>query len=313
MSELLQLPYFTQDEHAIKYLGQYTYLELDGFDLASPVGKNLLLAEGICVNKTVFPEAADGSKIVVLEPHPDDLALSASGYAMDVMAAGGMCQIINLFSKTDINRFPWQDKVTITEEELENLRLQESHLAVEEFLGQQFTSMRLPLASKRNYEEIFAEEHHDHELVTRVGDTLARIIAELDADTILSPLAVQGHIDHLVTFDLAMFVKHALGNQVEIVLYEDYPYTRNKNAYSRRLREVMDKHQLTQEYITVDDHLDSMADMAIIYRSQFDDVNRDQMLAIMREDLRATALEARAEGVAIRAECAQRYWRVHEG
>jgi hypothetical protein len=74
----------------------------------------------------------------------------------------------------------------------------------------------------------------------------------------------------------------------------------------------MNSHLLSEEYISVDDYLGSMADMAIIYRSQFDDINRDQMYAIMRGDFRATALETRAEEATMHAECAQRYWRVHE-
>lgn len=314
MSEVLQLPYFVQGEHDIKYLGQYSYLETDGLDLASQVGQRILLAEGICVKRPDLPTATEpeSHRLVVLEPHPDDLALSASGYVMNSIAAGGICRAINLFSRTATDRFPWQGKVTISEDDFESLRLQESSLAVEEFLGQQFTSLRLPLASKRGYQEIFSESHNDHELVRRVSDTLASAIVEFNADTILCPLAVQGHIDHLVTFDVGVSVKRLLGDQVELILYEDYPYTRNKNAYNRRLQKVTDRLRLTQEYVAVDNHLNSMANMAIIYRSQFDDINRDQMHAIMREDLRATALEAKAEGVDMKDECAQRYWRVYE-
>jgi len=314
MSEVIQLPYFTQDEHAIKYLGQFPVLELEGLDLASRVGQKILFAEGICVKKPDFQASnpLDGTKVVVLEPHPDDFALSASGYAMEAIASGAIIRVINLFSKTSIDRFPWQDKITITEQEFEDLRLQESHLAIEEFLGQQLTSMRLPLASKRGYDEIFADSHHDHELVKRVGEYLARLLSKLHVDTVLAPLAVQGHIDHLVTFDVGMSLQRALGDQVKFILYEDYPYSRNKSAYNNRLRKVGDEYQISPEYIPVDEHLDSMADMAIIYRSQFDDINRDQMHSIMREDFRATAFEAITDGVDLRAEYSQRYWRVYE-
>lgn len=314
MSEALTLPYFVQGEHDIKYLGQHSYLETDGINLASPIGQRVLLAEGICVNELSLPtdRPSEGRILAALEPHPDDLALSASGYAMSAIAAGGICRSMNLFSRTAIDRFPWHDKVNLTEEELEDLRLQESNLAVGDFLGQQFTSLRLPLASKRGYEEIFADTHHDQGLVRQVSDELTDTIVEDGVDTVLCPLAVQGHIDHLVTFDVGMSIKRNLGNEIDLILYEDYPYTRNKRAYSQRLQKVSDMCRLGPEYLNVDDFLDSMADMAIIYRSQFDDINRDQMHAVMREDLRATALEARVEGAAISGECAQRYWRVYE-
>lgn len=314
MHERLELPYFTRSEHEITYLGQYPYIELDGLDITSHVGRRVLRSEGIEVVKPDLRPAAElsGRKIVVLEPHPDDMALSASGYVMQAIADGAACQDINLFSQTGIDRFVWRDKVTITEPAFEALRLQESSLAIETFLGQRFQSMRLPLASKRGYAETFADTHHDQALVRSIGETLAGTISDIGADTILGPLAVQGHIDHLVTFDVARHIKHVLGGEIEMLLYEDYPYTRNKTAYRQRLDTVSAELGLKPEYIPVDGLLDAMADMAIIYRSQFDDINRDQMLAIMREDLRATALEGRAAGNALRGECAQRYWRVYE-
>ncbi|HET9722167.1 MAG TPA: hypothetical protein VFP32_04065 [Candidatus Saccharimonadales bacterium] len=316
MKDTLTLPYFTQAERSIDYLGQYKYLDIDGLDLDSPVGERLLLSEGIFVRGPKLAQlenlVVDGHKTVVLEPHPDDLALSASGRLMTSIAAGGVGKIINIFSKTAIDRFPWRDKITIAEDKFEELRLLESNLAVEEFLGQEFVSMKLPLASKRGYEEIFGQTHHDDALAREIGEFIANTSLEFGADTILSPLAVQGHIDHLVTFDAAIFAKRALGDQVSLVFYEDYPYSRNKNAYRRRIGQVAGSYALSSEYVAVDDYLNIMADMAIIYRSQFDDINRDQMLAIMREDFRAVALEAKAEDKDVGAECAQRYWRMNE-
>lgn len=314
MSEPLKLPYFTQDEHDIKYLGQYSYMETDGLDLATPVGRKILMAEGIYVHRPDLPASVDldDRRVVILEPHPDDLALSASGYVFGTIAAGGICRAINLFSRTAIDRFPWQGKVAITEDDFETLRLQEGRIAIEEFLQQQFISLRLPLASKRGYEEIFAEEHRDQELVGELSAAIAESVVEFGADTLLCPMAVQGHIDHLVTFDVGVSVRRLLGDDIDLILYEDYPYARNKNAYGGRLRRVQEELQLAQEYVAVDAYLGAMADMAIIYRSQFDDINRDQMHAIMREDLRAVALEAKAEGFLTQAECAQRYWRAYE-
>lgn len=315
MTELLTMPYFVQDEASIQYLGQYPYLDTRGLEVDSAIGQRVLLSEGIKVKMPEIPVDIvnkTGDRIVVLEPHPDDLALSASGYIMDAIASGGVCKVINLFSRTSLDRFAWKDKVSITEEEFEDLRMQESLLAVEDFLGQEFMSLRLPLASKRGYEDIFAESHRDRRLVQSVGESLARTILEQEANIVLCPLGVQGHIDHLVTFDIGRYIKSALGDQIDLILYEDYPYSRNKVAYFNRLRRVADIHRLGQDYVATDSHLGSMADMAIIYKSQFDDTNRDQMHALMREDCRATALELRAGGIAVEAECAQRFWRVYE-
>lgn len=313
MGETLRLPYFTQTDQRIDYLGQYAHVELDGIKLDSSAGQRLLLAEGIIVRKPQLQAAQeDGRTVAVLEPHPDDLALSASGYVMRSIDDGDRCQSINLFSRTAIERFPWNDKVELSEEQLETLRLQESQLAVEEFLGQRFTSLQLPLASKRGYTEIFADGHKDQVLVQRLGERLTDMLVELNVDTLLSPLAIQGHIDHLVTHDVGMFIKRALGRDIELFLYEDYPYARNKMAYSQRMATVTKGCALTEEYVDVDPYLEHMSSMVIIYRSQFDDTNHDQMHAVMREDLRAVALEAKARGFPVHSECAQRYWRVNE-
>lgn len=311
MSDILRMPYFSQADQSIKYLDQYEYADVSGLQMDSPSGIRFLFSEGICVATPDFPDVPkSGREILALEPHCDDLALSASGYAMEAIRSGYACNSLNLFSKTAIDRFPWGDKISITEEEFESLRLQEAQLAIEDFLGQSFRSLRLPLASKRGYEEIFADTHHDQKLVKSIGGIIIDNIQNTGVDTLLCPMAIQGHIDHQVTFDVGVYVKRALENQVELVLYEDYPYARNRTAYNKRLKEVRTEHKIQVDYLPVDTSLDSMADMAIIYRSQFDDINRDQMLAIMREDLRAVALEARAEGSTIDAECVQRYWRV---
>lgn len=311
MSEVMALPYFEIEERKISYLKQFPYLDLDGLTVDSPAGERFLLAEGIFVKKPCFPNLVVNSrKILALEPHPDDVALSSSGYLMRSIEAGDGCHVMNLFSKTAIERFPWNDKVDITKDQLEALRLQESHIAITDFLGQHFTSLRLPLASMRGYSEIFADKHNDQDLVKHIGNNAVKTIAELDVNVVLSPLAVQGHIDHLVTFDVGMYIKDVMGSDVDLVLYEDYPYVRNKDAYDKRLQVVKSNYSLDEEYVPVDPYLAFMADMAIIYRSQFDDINRDQMHALMREDFRATALEANARGFSLEAECAQRYWKV---
>jgi LmbE family N-acetylglucosaminyl deacetylase len=315
MSEMLAPAYFNrsdQNPQIVEYLGQYSYLDLNGVESDSPAERRMLLSEGVLISKPsgLQPNEPDGTIIMPLEPHPDDFALSASGYALRQIQAGSSCQVVNLFSGTAIERFPWAAKVTISEQEFEDLRLLESRLAVEELLGQTFESLRLPLASRRGYSEIFGSSHRDQELVVQTGEMLVEKTVEAGIGTVLAPMAIQGHIDHLVTFDVAMHLKQALGDKVELLLYEDYPYARNKRAYQERLGWVASKYVISAEYVATDGYIDTMADIASIYRSQFDDLNRDQMLALMREDGRAVKLEAAADGIDVPGECAQRYWRV---
>ena len=60
-------------------------------------------------------------------------------------------------------------------------------------------------------------------------------------------------------------------------------------------------------YIDTKKYLETIADLIIIYRSQFDDINRNQMLAIIKEDFRATAAEHKANN---KKEFLQRYFKV---
>ncbi len=308
----LELPYFEQNGHIITYLGQHPYANVEGLDLSSPAGDKFKTSEGLHVARIEsFTADPNGEKILVIEPHPDDFALSASGLVLTRLAKGATCTILNVFSRTATDKFPWDGKVNLGEDDFEQLRLMESRLAVELYLGQTFHSLRLPLASLRGHHEVFGTDHNEPELVKTLGELIVEQVQNDEIDTVLFPLAIQGHKDHLLTHDAAIAARSVVGDACDFIMYEDYPYARNKLAYSSRLAKVQRLHA-EELYIAVDAWVAIMANMAIIYRSQFDDINRDQMLAIMREDYRAVSAEAREACADVAGEHMQRYWRLHE-
>ena len=121
-------------------------------------------------------------------------------------------------------------------------------------------------------------------------------------------MAVQGHIAHSIAFDATIDVFKSLKQNFNFIIYEDIPYARNKTAYFKRLRQLNKIMNIEDFSVTTEKYLEIMADLIIIYRSQFDDINRQQMLAIIKEDFRATSSIKKYAGE--NKEFSQRYFKV---
>lgn len=308
--KLISLPYFREKNSSISYLGQYEYLDLSSSKLSPGLKERIFTDEGIFVQKRALTKTDKRSeRLLVIEPHPDDFALSASGYVLSCLSQGASCTVLNIFSRTSIEKFPWRDKVKISESQLESLRLQESRIAVEEYLGENFESYRLPLSALRVNRKTFVTKHNEEELVDELAARLSKKINDEHFDIILCPLAIQGHVDHLVTFDALIKVYKSLDSKIEFIFYEDFPYSKNKKAYYSRLDTIQKIVAIEAFYVSVDRYLDIMADLVIIYRSQFDDINRNQMLAIIRENLRTTSASYNKNPQKGQSKLMQRYFK----
>lgn len=312
IENIIQLPHFRITGKKVLFLGQHTFLEFqkninskDSFD------KKRLIEEGVLIQKrTIERNNFSRRNILILEPHPDDFALSCSGYALDCIKDGDKIKALNLFSKSPLSTFPWQSLVSITEEEYENLRLEESSLTMEEYLGVEFDSLRLPLALRRGHKDPFGHlDGKDLILENMLYEKIMRELMLYEHSVLLAPLAIQGHIDHLITCDTALKIKKEKPN-MELFLYEDMPYARNRLAYQQRLGEIKSQVTISPIYVCVSNFVEIMADLASIYKSQFDDINRTQRLAIVKEDTRNTATEGRFYHGFQQSDFAQRVWQV---
>ena len=309
MKGYITLPFYTDTGVSIRYLDQYEVVNYAGVDRGSAFFKEMLINEGIILKKRSNQHHDSEETILAIEPHPDDFALSAAGFVLEKIAEGFSCTVLNIFSRTALKNFPWKNKIKISETELEEQRLLESKLAVEDYLGQRFSSLKMPLASLRGNSNIFSDKHSENDLVKELASILTLEIKRSKPKIILCPLGVQGHIDHLVVFDAVIEAYKRTGGSFELILYQEYPYSRNLSAYNSRLESVARKIKMSPLYIPVDDHLETICDLIITYKTQFDDINRQQMLAVIREDYRAIGAEAKDTKMGS-SELMQKYFRV---
>ena len=287
---VIKLPFFKIKNNSVFYLGNYRYLSLKGTRPGSQLRSKVLFDEGILILKKPIEKGKKiRERILVVEPHLDDFALSASGYALSALAKGASISVLNIFSKTSIKKFPWRRQADISEDRYEKLRIEESLIAVEGYLGEKFQSWGLASLSLGENSETFPKSYRQDKLINNLAKRLAQEISAGKIDTVLCPMAVQGHIDHSVAFDAAIKAFRSSKRPFKLILYEDMPYARNKIAFFDRLKQIKKQVALEDFYIPTDEYLGIMADLIIIYRSQFDDVNRQQMLAIIKEDFRAAA------------------------
>ena len=274
MKEYIESPFYSIKNNKLFYLNSYEICKLP---LEEEIKRDILITEGVLFRKNEIQRQKKTT--LVLEPHPDDFVLSALGYILNKYNA----IIGNIFSKTDINSFTWINSIQINENEYEKLRIKESILSIEELLHQQFISLyeKSSRISKKNYQC----------MEKQILKFIQKILQENDIDTILVPMGIGNHPDHLIVYNTIMNNKDMVKNK-KIILYPEYPYARCKKSYIDRLNMLEDKYKLNKIIIDVgEDEINVFANAISAYRSQFDDINRNQMLAIIREDCRAPAQE----------------------
>ena len=307
--QIIKLPFFKVKNDSIFYLNEYKYLPLNGMQLTGGLRDKILFDEGILIQRrSIEKNKKIIEKILVVEPHPDDFALSASGYVLDALSRGADVTVLNVFSKTSVTKFPWRNEINISNEQYEKLRIDESVIAIEQYLGEKFESFRLPSPTLDGNIKTYPKIYHQDELINNLAKRLVKKIIRGKIDTVLCPMAVQGHIAHSITFDAIVKAFGLVNQSFKLIIYEDMPYARNKMAYFNRLKQIKKQMTIEDFYIPTDKYLEIMADLIIIYRSQFDDVNRQQMLAIIKEDFRATSSDQKS--VNKKTEFSQRYFKV---
>lgn len=274
MKDYINSPFYSIKNNKLLYLDSYEICELP---IEEKIRKRILIEEGALLEKKHINKQE--KSVLVLEPHPDDFALSALGYVLNRYNA----IIGNIFTKTDINNFPWIRYINLTGDQYEKLRLEESILSIEKLLNQRFITMgeeSLRISKKRN------------ECVRKqILAFTKKLLEENNVETLLIPMGIGNHPDHLVTHNSIMNDK-VITKNVKIILYPEYPYSRSKNSYIGRINELENCYNFKKIIINIDeDKMNIIANAISAYRSQFDDINRQQMLAIIREDYRSIAQE----------------------
>ncbi len=114
MKEYIYSPFYSIFNSNLLYLNQYKICELPNEKL---IKQKILEEEGVILYKVKKEVINGNNRILVLEPHPDDFALSAMGYIED----GQEVTVLNIFSNMNLNSFTWNEYITITEDEYEEI------------------------------------------------------------------------------------------------------------------------------------------------------------------------------------------------
>ncbi len=267
-------PFFTiSSKNDLLYLGRQKVCKLSNDET---VNEYILKNKGVIFNE--IPKFQAKNNALVIEPHSDDFALSALGYTLKDYNT----IVLNIFSKTNPEYFTWKDSISISDSEYEKIRLQESSFVVEKLLGQKFISM-MEKSTRITDESISnIKERIKNEIKLQLKNNLI--------DTIMIPMGIGEHPDHILVYDSVIEMLEEL-KEYKVILYPEYPYSRCRKSYNERLNYILKSFNIISEVRDISNKLDVIVDCISAFKSQFDDINRNQMLAIVREDCRALATE----------------------
>lgn len=282
MKKVILSPFYTITNNKLLYLDKY---KITNLPLNEEIRNKILIDEGVLLNEIDRIDKRD--TILVLEPHPDDFALSALGYSLNRYNA----IILNIFSKMNLDSFTWKDNISINQKEYEKLRLDESELAIKKILKQKVLSLKeksMRITNKgANY------------VTQKIINIVEKIISTTNTiNTILVPMGIGEHPDHIIVYN-AIIEKYSIDKSIRVILYPEYPYARCKKDYDNRIKQINKKYKMKPIVVNIEPNIDILADAISAYKSQFDDITRSQMLAIIREDSRAIAKEYKKDSLSL--------------
>lgn len=279
MKKMIKSPFYTIVDDKLFYLNKYQIAKLP---LEDDIRETILLNEGVLFNKIDLKKSE--KKILVIEPHPDDYALSALAYSINNKVI-----VANIFSKMKIDSFTWKNYIDIDTNEYEMLRLKESEFSINKLLDNQFISMKEE-STRINKKELNIIKNNISKFIRNI------LKSNPEIDTIMVPMGIGNHPDHIIVHDTIMEELETI-SRYKIVFYPEYPYARCKANYEKRMEQIKKVYNIKPVVVDAEGKLDILTDAVSAYRSQFDDINKTQMLAIIREDGRATAQEFNKENL----------------
>ncbi|MCU0287365.1 MAG: PIG-L family deacetylase [Acidobacteria bacterium] len=293
-----------------------------------------LLQEGILVPvktnaesqgiKTVQEDKRN--KVLVIQPHSDDFALSCgAGLAKLSFDQGYHIHCLTLFSQHSVKGFPWRDKVELDDHSYSQLRAREDRLSLE-YLSGQVTFLEYKDAFCRGLylEFLFSREgilKKDRALIPVMSQQIAGIIREYKPAKVFLPAAVGWHYDHRMAYMAAIqALKEVIAGkeqspEMEIFLYEDYPYCdESRTNYWMRREELSKELNLAPIYMDVTDFIEDKSFLINFYKSQLLDMNLKRIKQKMMQLAEAAVIEARFQQAPIPGSMflAEGLWRVQD-
>lgn len=267
MKTIISKFYNIDENNNLLYLNTATICKLPK---EKSIQNDILRREGVILNCPQLKKFNESA--LVLEPHPDDFVLSVLPYIIKKCNA----TILNVFTKTTLKYFPWIDKIKLDEKQYEKIRIEESYMVIEKMLNQTFTTLK--------EKSMRITDKPTDVVETNILNAINIILKDNNSiSKIMIPMGVGYHPDHLIIHD-AILKNYDRFNNYKMILYPEYPYSRCKRQYNNRLKFIQQNYIIKPILIDVEEHLNDIVDCISAYKSQFNDINRDQMLALVRED-----------------------------
>ncbi|HEV2863890.1 MAG TPA: PIG-L family deacetylase [Pyrinomonadaceae bacterium] len=213
--------------------------------------------------RTSYPPAE--AAVAVLSPHPDDAALSIGGL-IQKSAKKYSFNILTLFGRSNYTR---ERGFEACWEAVTSRRKSEDN-AYANAVGARLTYLDFPEASLRvgsSYEAIFTSENDaDLAVPGELRSKVALKLEEIRPSFLFAPLGFGGHLDHILTRELARAV--ASGQDFKAVFYEDLPYAAGipEEMILEHVRSISP--ELIPTYVPIERELNSKLDALMLYESQ---------------------------------------------
>jgi len=274
------LPFYKIQEDGTYYL--------DSYKLFSYTDVKSLYEKGVTVDFSFDKPRKTKGNILFLEPHPDDIALSAGQYLLMKISEGFSCHIISFFSKASLATFPWNSKIEISQDKYFSLRVLENDLLFREFLHENLLNLNLPQALLRGYLSVSDRvSNEDREVIKYIKSKVKKYVDENGIEEVISPLGIGYHVDHLITYDVALSINHK-----KTIFYLDYHYANSTHLTNKRLDEILNSKKIKFIYYPADEKsIDFNSTMLSFYKSQFDDIDKHQWISLLKERFRACQFE----------------------
>ncbi|MEM5331736.1 PIG-L family deacetylase [Paraburkholderia sp. JHI2823] len=163
-------------------------------------------------------ESMIGRRILLLSPHPDDVAYSIGGIVAQ------LCVQADLLLMTVFGRSGWACPQTLSRASANAVAImrQQEDLAYCERRRMNYTGLACPDSFLMGYDEVkelsaaAADDPRTADIVKLIGESVARLAPHF----LLAPCGVGGHVDHRIV----RIATDAL-DRVEVLYYEDVPYS----------------------------------------------------------------------------------------
>jgi LmbE family N-acetylglucosaminyl deacetylase len=201
-------------------------------------------------------------KVVILSPHPDDVAYSIGG-SVYLLSPECDCTILTVFSRSI---YAPVIEINSNESTITKIRNHEER-EYAKTIGVKQVSLNFPDASVLGYtaESELEADYTKDERFDKVSIRIHNLINQFSPELILSPVAIGGHIDHQIVFQS---IRTNFYN-IPTLYYEDLPYA-SYFKQSQLLNQIKNGigHLANPILINIVEYLQQKLDNLSIYKSQ---------------------------------------------